>query len=119
MKNLLLSVVLSLILTGCISNLDESRRYSGPAGDYQSSRSDIDVANCIKHGWQEVFADRPSDIWMTEKAKDGKYSIYTPGFIYLADVKASNSGSHVTYFHNGDRLWGTREKLIDKIKKCL
>lgn len=119
MKNLLLIVVSSMMLTGCISNLDESRKYSGPSGDYQSRKSDIDVANCIKHGWQEVFAERPSDVWMTEKAKDGKYSIYTPGFIYLADVESTKWGSHVTYYHDGDHLWGTKEKLTSRIKKCL
>ncbi|MDE1188182.1 MAG: hypothetical protein PW844_17085 [Pantoea sp.] len=101
-----------------MNNLQDARAYNGVDSSYLSSHDIQTTAVCIKKGWQEVFSTDPSRIWMTDE-KDGVISIYTPQFIYLADIKAEGSKSNVTYYHNGDRFWGTKEKLTSAIKRCL
>lgn len=108
-----------LILAGCMSSVEDGRKYNGPDSSYSSERDSQVTAQCIQKQWQEVYKSNPSQIWMTEKDSNGVYTVYAAQFLYIADIKDYGGGSQVTYYHNGDRLWGTKERLINGIKRCL
>jgi len=107
------------LLSGCMTSIADGRSYSGPDSTYASSHNATDTSQCIKKGWQQVFAANPSSVWLTDKDVEGRYTVYLRDFIYLADIKEEQSGSTVIYYHNGDHLWGTKERLISAIKNCL
>lgn len=107
------------LLSGCMSSIADGRNYNGPDSSYVSSHDAAETAQCIKKEWQSVFVSNPSWVWLTDKDAEGRYTVYLRDFIYLADVKDSQAGSEVTYYHNGDHLWGTKEKLTSAIKRCL
>lgn len=108
-----------LFLTGCMTSIADGRSYSGPDSTYTSSHNAAETSQCIQKRWQQVFAANPSSVWLTDKDVEGRYTVYLRDFIYLADVNDEKVGSKVVYYHNGDHLWGTKERLVSAIKSCL
>lgn len=108
-----------LIVSGCMSSIADGRKYNGPDSSYSSKNDAKKTAQCIQRQWQEVYKSEPSQVWMTEKDINNVYTVYAAQFLYMADVKVFEGGSQVTYYHNGDRIWGTKERLINGIKRCL
>lgn len=108
-----------ILLSGCMSSVQDAREYNGQDSSYHSRYSADVTATCIKTKWQDVYVADPSKIWLTKPDNNGIYSVYAASFLYLADVKDDIKGSSVTYYNNGDRLWGTKEKMIQGIKSCL
>lgn len=119
MWKLIVMIACSFMLSGCLTSVADGRNYKGVDSTYTSKNSAVITAQCIKKEWQEVFASNPSAVWVTDKDVEGRYTVYLRDFIYLADVKDDRQGSLVTYYHNGDHLWGTKERLIAGIKRCL
>lgn len=119
MKVLILLIV-TFLLSGCVINsLEDARVYNGLDSYYISADKPSETSECILHGWQKVFSSRPSDVWLTKKDNSGSFSVYTPSFLYVVDVKPKGDGSVIYYYHNGDRLWSTKKNLISKINECL
>lgn len=118
MKNYLILIALPFFITGCMSSVQDVRS-SGPDSTYQASKPARETAVCIQDGWRNVFASDPSRVWLTDKDVKNRYTVYTPAFLYMVDVIDNGEHSDVIYYHNGDHLWGTKEKLIYQIEKCL
>lgn len=113
-------ITMAFILSGCvITSLEEARGYNGLDSTYVSKKKPSEASECILIGWREIFSSRPSDVWLKNSDKDGVFSVYTPSFLYLVDVKPNGDGSIIYYYHNGDRLWSTKSKLVNKINECL
>ncbi|WP_411751765.1 hypothetical protein [Serratia sp. (in: enterobacteria)] len=75
------------------------------------------TASCIKNAWQN------SDIHLgiTEGGiSQRKTGDYTVNYLEIADVlPLADDKSKVIFYHNGDRIWGSKKTLISAIKGCL
>jgi hypothetical protein len=117
-----IALILPAALSGCIiANVESGRAYNGIDSEYTSSMNTEITAACIKNAWQN------SDVHMgvtesgVNQRNTGKMiTLYTVNYLEIADVlPLADDKSKVIFYHNGDKIWGTKKTLISAIKGCL
>lgn len=117
-----IALILPVALSGCfIANVESGRAYNGMDSEYTSSMNTEITAACIKNAWQN------SDVHMgltaagvSQRNTGDMITLYTVNYTEIVDVSPSVDGkSRVVFYHNGDKIWGSKKILISGIKGCL
>jgi hypothetical protein len=118
----LTALILPVALTGCIiSNVESGRAYKGVDSEYMSSMNTEITALCIKNAWENTDVHMEVTARGVVQRKTGDMiTLYTLNYLEMVDIlPLDNEKSKVLFYHNGEKIWGTKQKLISAIKGCL